>query len=90
MQKLRHLQTPYSMLSLFLVNKELRTVSEKLVNYVNFESWKYCEKCHLVEPNNMLPNYGNQKQTQIAFAEKEDTLFQWCEYFIYLFLSIFS
>ena len=54
-----------TMLSFFLVNKEVRTISANLLNYVNFESWKYCEKCHMVKPNNMLPNYGKQKLTYI-------------------------
>ena len=58
-------KTLNTMLSFFLVNKDLRTISQNLLNYVNFESWKYCQKCHLVEPNNMLPNYGNQKLTYI-------------------------
>ena len=34
---------------------------ENLVNYATLESWKYCEKCHIIEPNKMLPTYGNQK-----------------------------
>ena len=54
-----------TMLSFFLVKKEVRTISANLLNYVNYESWKYCEKCDMVEPNNMLPNYGKQNLTYI-------------------------
>ena len=39
---------------------------ENLVNYATLESWKYCEKCHIVEPNIMLPTYGNQKMGHIT------------------------
>ena len=36
-----------------------------LTNYVKYESWKYCERWHIVEPNKMLPNYGKQKMTHL-------------------------
>ena len=80
-----------TMLSFFLVKKEVRTISANLLNYVNYESWKYCEKCDMVEPNNMLPNYGKQNLTYIrnCIWEKEDALFQWCAYFIYYILEYF-
>ena len=31
-------------------------------NYIKYESWK----CHIVEPNKMLPNYGHQKMTPLT------------------------
>ena len=38
---------------------------DRLVNrlgvYNQFESWQYCENCHLLATNKMLPNFGNQK-----------------------------
>ena len=40
-------------------------MANNLENYIKYESWKYCDKCHIVEPNKMLPNYGHQKMTPI-------------------------
>ena len=37
-----------------------------LTNYVKYESWKYCDRCHIVVPNKMLPTYGNQKLTYLT------------------------
>ena len=47
----------------FTVNENLQKVADNLTHYVKYESWKFCEKCHIVEPNKMLPTYGNQKLT---------------------------
>ena len=77
-----------TMLSFFLVNKEVQTISANLLNYINFESWKYCERCHLVEPNNMLPNYGDQKLTYIRnWICKKGRLFvpMACLFYIFYF-----
>ena len=41
-------------------------MANNLENYIKYESWKYCDKCHIVEPNKMLPNYGHQKMTPIT------------------------
>ena len=51
---------------LFLANELLRDIASNLDNYIKYESWKYCDKCHIVEPNKMLPNYGHQKMTPIT------------------------
>ena len=47
----------------FTVNENLQKVADNLTHYVKYESWKFCEKCHIVEPNKILPTYGNQKLT---------------------------
>ena len=47
----------------FTVNENLQKVADTLTHYVKYESWKFCEKCHIVEPNKILPTYGNQKLT---------------------------
>ena len=47
------------------VNENLSKVATNLTNYVKYESWNYCEKCHIVEPNKMLPTYGNQKMMHL-------------------------
>ena len=47
----------------FTVNENLQKVADNLTHYVKCESWKFCEKCHIVEPNKILPTYGNQKLT---------------------------
>ena len=47
------------------VNENLSKVATTLTNYVKYESWNYCEKCYIVEPNKMLPTYGNQKKTHL-------------------------
>ena len=39
----------------------LQNTSQQLDTYIQLESWKYCQNCHIVEPNNMLPNFGHQK-----------------------------
>ena len=44
-------------------NENLTKVATNLTNYVKYESWKYCERCHIVEPNKILTNYGKQKMT---------------------------
>ena len=49
-----------------LANEMLRHITANLENYVKFESWKYCEKCHIVEPNKMLPTYGHQKMAPLT------------------------
>ena len=40
---------------------DLEKVVERLAIYNQFESWQYCENCHLLATNKMLPNFGNQK-----------------------------
>ena len=47
----------------FTVNENLQKVADNLTHYVKYESWKFCEKCHIVEPNKILPTYRNQKLT---------------------------
>ena len=47
----------------FLANETLRNVTKNLENYCKYESWRYCDKCHIVEPNKMLPTFGHQKST---------------------------
>ena len=47
----------------FTVNENLQKVADNLTHYVKYESWKFFEKCHIVEPNKILPTYGNQKLT---------------------------
>ena len=49
------------------------------------ESWKYCQHCEIVEPNKMLPNYGNQK---ISFLT--DCLCQKGRYFVPTFIITFN
>lgn len=34
--------------------------------FVKCESWKYCEKYNIVEPNKMLPTCGHQKLTPLT------------------------
>ena len=41
-------------------------MANNLENYIKYESWKYCDKRHIVEPNKMLPNYGHQKMMSIT------------------------
>ena len=50
----------------FTVNENLQKVADNLTHYVKYESWKFCKKCHIVEPNKMLPTYGYQKLTHIT------------------------
>ena len=50
----------------FTVNENLQKVTDNLTNYVKYESWKYCKKCHIVEPNKMLPTYGKQKLNHLT------------------------
>ena len=59
------------------MNDELEKNVKNLLEYVMVESWKYCEHCGIVEPNKMLPNYGNQK---ISFLT--DCLCQKGRYFV--------
>ena len=44
-----------------LANEMLWDVTTNLENFVKFESWRYCEKYDIVEPNKMLPTWGHQK-----------------------------
>ena len=44
----------------------LRDITANLENYVKFESWKYCEKCHIVKPNKVLPTYDHQKTAPLT------------------------
>ena len=55
-------------LSIFIFfpgNENLNKVASNLNNYVKYQSWKYCNRCHIVEPKKMLPNYGKQKMTHL-------------------------
>ena len=44
----------------------LRDITANLENYVKFESWKYCEKCHILKPNKVLPTYDHQKTAPLT------------------------
>ena len=59
------------------MNDELEKNVKNLIEYVTVESWKYCQDCGIVEPNKMLPNYGNQK---LSFLN--DCLCQKGRYFV--------
>ena len=48
------------------VNHDLQSTVNNLIQYVKVESWKYCQKCHSVQPNKMMPNSGKQKMTFIT------------------------
>ena len=50
----------------FTVNENLQKVAANLTHYVKYESWKFCDKCLIVEPKKMLPTYGNQKLRHIT------------------------
>ena len=56
---------------------ELEKDAKNFIQYVTVESWKYCQHCGIVEPNRMLPNYGNQKISFLA-----DCLCQEGRYFV--------
>ena len=49
----------------FTVNENLQKVAANLT-HVKYESWKFCDKCLIVEPKKMLPTYGNQKLRHIT------------------------
>ena len=44
----------------------LHDITANLENYVKFESWKYCEKCHIANPNKVLPTYDHQKTAPLT------------------------
>ena len=50
----------------FTVNENLQKVAANLTHYVKYESWKFCDKCLIVEPKKMFPTYGNQKLRHIT------------------------
>ena len=50
----------------FTVNENLQKVAANLTHDVKYEIWKFCDKCHMVEPNKMLLKYGNQKLRHIT------------------------
>ena len=38
-----------------IVNDDLQGTTKKLISYITGESWQYCDRCNIVEPNKMLP-----------------------------------
>ena len=50
----------------FAVNENLRKVTDNLTIYIEYESWKCCNNCHIVELNKILPTFGNQKLTHLT------------------------
>ena len=71
-----------------IVNDDLQKTVDNLDKYVRIESWKYCKRCKIVEPNKMMPNYGSQKVTFVnnCICEKG-------RYFVpmvrYIYISIY-
>ena len=47
--------------NVFIEYNRLQNTSKQIETYIQLDSWKYCQNYHIVEPNNMLPNFGNQK-----------------------------
>ena len=50
----------------FTVNENLQKFAANLTHDVKYEICKFCDKCHMVEPNKMLLKYGNQKLRHIT------------------------
>ena len=48
------------------MNRDLQDTDNNLIQYIKVESWKYCQKCHSVQPNKMMPNFGKQKMTFVT------------------------
>ena len=75
-----------------LVNDGLQKTVDNLEKYVRIESWKYCKRCNIVEPNKMMPNYCSQKVMFVRnrIFEKGRYFAQWPDIFIYLYISFMS
>ena len=73
-----------------IVNDDLQKTVDNLEKYVRIESWKYCKRCKIVEPNKMMPNYGSQKFMFVnnSTCEKDRYFVPMVRYFyISIFLS---
>ena len=66
------------------VNHDLQSTVNNLIQYVKVESWKYCQKCHSVQPNKMMPNSGKQKMTFITNCICEKG-----RYSVYIYIYIY-
>ena len=51
--------------SQIVVNEELQIKTGNLISYITEESWQYCDRYKIVEPNKILPNYEKQKMKHI-------------------------
>ena len=70
------------------VNDGLQKIVDNLEKYVRIESWKYCKRCNIVQPNKMMPYYSNQK---VMFVR--NCIFEKGRYFVpmvrYIYISIY-
>ena len=62
----RHFSSLFICLIFFYSQRNLQKATDNLTNYIKFESSKFCQKCHIVEPSKMVPTYGNQKLTHLT------------------------
>ena len=76
------------------VNHDLQSTVNNLIQYVKVESWKYCQKCHSVQPNKMMPNSGKQKMTFITNCICEKGRYSVYIYiytlYIYIYIYIYT